>query len=556
MKYKTLLFIINSFIFSTCLSQETGLKIEAIHNKNRLQAESITSKLNTKKETNYKSLIRELNNQGYLNFEIKKVDTISIQKKYIIKFNKRQEKIKIHIDSQDIKYIPKENLPIINQEIEIDFKDIEITLQNISKKVKSDGNIFFEVKLKDIVVKNSTYTSRLKITLQENKKREINKIIVKGYEKFPEKFINSFLKIKRKQTLDLDKIKKSTLKLNTLEFAKQIKLPELLFKKDSTVLYIYIEKKRRNSFDGVIGFNTNETTGKLDFTGYLNLNLLNNFNTGENISLSYRSDENMQRLINLKLDNPYIFKSTLNSNTELKLFTKDSTFTTTYLSEELSKQIGNNSKIGLGVENTTSKVTTKNPQDNSLVNYKTNGFFITYEFKNLKRQASINKNFFNIQLKNSFANRKTEEEKTKQINIEFSGEKLITLNKKNYFFLKTINKKLFTSNLIKNELYRFGGTNTIRGFDENSIEADSFYTINIEYIHILNNSLSINTLTDFAYFENLNLTQKEKLLSIGLGIAAKTKSGILNLIFATGKTGKERLKFSNTKIHLSLKAYF
>jgi outer membrane protein assembly factor BamA len=537
------------------MSQEERIEIKPFKTANQNKADSISLSLNQKKETTFNELKKEVIRQGYFDFVIKKLDTSTFNKKYIVKLNNHQKNISLKIKSEDLIYIPKEIKIYNGNEIKIEITKTEALLKKISEGVKKNGNVFFEVQIKNIKKSNETLEGKLSITFKERKKRTIDKIIVKGYEKFPKKFINKHLKIKINQTVDLIHLKKRASKLKTLDFAKQKKSPELLFKKDSTILYMYVQKKKRNSFDGVIGFNTNEVDGKLDFTGYLNLNLLNNFNTGEKITLSYRSDENKQRLINLKLDNPYLFKTPFNSSTKLNIFSKDSTFTTTYLAQEFSRNIGDRNKIGIGIENTNSNVTTNNTTNNDLLNYKTNSAFVVYEFYN--NEALINnKEKFHILLKNSFGTRKTIKSTINQLNLEITSSKLIKLNQKNYFYLKTTNRKLFSENLIKNELHRFGGVNTIRGFDENSIEADSYYTLNIEYIYTLNNLLSINTITDFAYFENLNLTQKEKLLSVGLGIAATTKSGLLNLIIATGKTENDRFKYSNTKIHISLKTYF
>ena len=64
--------------------------------------------------------------------------------------------------------------------------------------------------------------------------------------------------------------------LNQLPFAQQKRPSEVLFTKDSTSVYLYLEKIKSNRFDGFIGFGTDETTGKIEFDGYLDLNLINN----------------------------------------------------------------------------------------------------------------------------------------------------------------------------------------------------------------------------------------------------------------------------------------
>lgn len=536
-----------------CLSQGSKIKIKPIDSINQNLANNITKELNHKKDFTYRAVVKKIKQLGYFDFEIKKNDTLTPQKEYVIKFNNKLKTIEIKLNIEDIIYIPKKIKINKKNKVSINTEDLEILLLDIGEKIKEKGNMFFEIKL--INIKKSDFVLTAELLIELGEKRKTDKIIIKGYEKFPRKFIRRHLDLRTNQIINLNTIKKQSSKLNTLKFAKESKTPELLFKKDSTIIYMYIDKEKRNSFDGVIGFNTDENDGKLDFTGYLSLNLLNNFNKGEEISLNYRSDENKQRLINIQLNIPYILKTAISSKSSLNIFSKDSTFTTTNISEEFFKKIGNRSKIGIGIESVNSKVT-KNNIDNNLIDYTTNSAFLNYEFKKTNTKDQNKKDVFYLNIKSNYGSRKTTSKNTNQVSFEIIASKLITLNQKNYFHIKNTNKKLFSKDLIQNELYRFGGINTIRGFDENKIEANTFNTINIEYIHTLNNSISINTITDFAYFENINLDQKEKLISLGLGIETKTKSGLLNLIIATGKTENTKLKFSNAKIHISLKTFF
>lgn len=391
--------------------------------------------------------------------------------------------------------------------------------------------------------------------MNERKKRILDKIIIKGYENFPRKFISNYLKIKKGEPINIESLNEKTSNLKTLEFANSRKTPDLLFKKDSSIVYLYIDKKNRNSFDGVIGFNSDENDGKLEFTGYLNLNLLNNFNTGENIKLNYRSDENKQRLIKLNIENPLIFNTVINSKMEVSLFTKDSTFTNTRFSEELNTSIGKKNTLGIGFLNETSKIINRT-DNNNLSDYQINNLFLTYNYVNKRYKTSNKESIFNVHIKNSFGKKQILERKSNRINIELEAIKSIILNNRNSLMIRNQNKKIIGQQVTQNELYRFGGINSIRGFDENSIEAETLIVLNLEYIYSINKNLNFNTVTDFGYFENKLLNQKEKLFSLGLGLSTKTKSGLLNIIFATGKSENEQLKFSNTKIHLSLKTFF
>ena len=66
------------------------------------------------------------------------------------------------------------------------------------------------------------------------------------------------------KNINLKDIETKSERVLDLEFVEEIKSPELLFTRDSTTLYLYLKKKFSNSFDGFIGFNTDEETKKLN----------------------------------------------------------------------------------------------------------------------------------------------------------------------------------------------------------------------------------------------------------------------------------------------------
>ena len=70
-----------------------------------------------------------------------------------------------------------------------------------------------------------------------------------------------------------------------------MKDPEILFTRDSTILYLYIQKIKKNTFDGFLGFNSDDQSGKVKIQGYAKINLINTFNNGENIKIDFISEE-------------------------------------------------------------------------------------------------------------------------------------------------------------------------------------------------------------------------------------------------------------------------
>ena len=380
--------------------------------------------------------------------------------------------------------------------------------------------------------------------------------MIKGYEKFPKSFLKYYGGIKIGKPFNKEKVIVQSEALNSLGFANNIKPPEALFKKDSTTIYFYLEKQKDNLFDGILGFSTDEDTQKLILNGYLNLELNNNLNYGEQFILNYKADGNDQQNFRVKATLPYLLKSPFGLGLELIIFKRDSTFVTTEQEARISYQI--------------------NPATNSYIGYKGYGssnlldesievsVIEDYESKYIVAGASFIKHQGNILfpiksnliLESEIGSREQKDLKESQLRLLGTINHIFNLNYKNSVFLQNITKVLTSDSYLTNEIFRFGGVNSIRGFNENSIDASLFSVLNTEYRYQFNDGIYIHSIIDLAYFENKVLTIKEKLYSFGIGIGMQTKAGVIRFNLANGNTENQDFDFSNTKIHLSISSRF
>jgi hemolysin activation/secretion protein len=109
---------------------------------------------------------------------------------------------------------------------------------------------------------------------------------------------------------------------------------------------------------------------------------------------------------------------------------------------------------------------------------------------------------------------------------------------------------------IINELYRFGGINSIRGFNENSLQANQFTSLLTEYRYLINPSIYIHSIIDYGYYQDQSINRKGSLIGLGIGIGLQTKNGLFNIIYANGSSNNEAIKSSNSIVHLSFKTIF
>lgn len=561
-KTAVLLLIIYTFFSSEGFGQNLLLKIKA----ENPDETSKTDTLNYQKQhPDFKSLTAEVDaiqqalyKWGYIENEVGGIEKTN-DSTFLAEIALKQKFNSIHIyynngmfDTSIIKSISND---ISNHYFEIPFDRIESTLNHINRKVSEGGQPFTKLRLSEISVKNDSTLQAQLVIDSTTKTRTIDQIILKGYEKFPTSFLKHYLKIKPGQVFNLTATKKKTEQLANLNFAKEVKPPEVLFAQDSTILYLYLEKTTSNAFDGFLGFGTNEDTNKLEFDGYLNLNLTNNLNFGESFRLLYKSDENDQKTFEASATIPYLFNSPIGLDLALRIFKKDSTITTTNQTAKIHYQINAKHQINAGVTSSESSYL-QSSNSQTLQDYNSSFYTIGHRYSNpqfFNLLFPIKSNF-NIEL--GTGKRKTTLSTENQILMSLDASHIFNLNPKNSIYLKTNGAYLMSDSYFENELFRFGGINSIRGFEENSLFASLYGVINTEYRFQLGNSIYLHTILDAAYFENKITNAQQKLFGYGFGFGLLTKAGLFKLNYANGKSKNSNFKLSDSKVHLSLTAYF
>ncbi|MEO6346501.1 MAG: POTRA domain-containing protein [Aquaticitalea sp.] len=499
----------------------------------------------------------KLSNLGYIENELlslnKQNDSTYLA---IYQLNKHYKTIRLYFDKAINRNILKKASTDIHENyIDIDISNLEATLKLLNSEFSNQGDPFSTLQLSNIKKMDDGHIYSDLIVSEQVQKRTIDSIIIKGYEKFPKSYVKRYLRIKRKQPFNLKNIKDKMSELDNLVFASQIKDPEVLFTKDSTLLYIYVEKQKSNAFDGFLGFGSNEETSKLQFNGYLNLTLTNNLNYGESFRLQYKSDESEQKTLDIKTRLPYLLKSPLGVEIGLNIFKKDSTFNTVSQVAKLEYQINSRNLISVGLNSIASTyLLDTNPL--FIDDYKS--LFYTADYQYTKRQlyeALFPLNFL-FDLSTGLGTRKYESTKESQKKFGLNTFKIFNLNDKNSVYVRLNGGTLISNSYFENELLRFGGINSIRGFEENSLTANLFSVFNTEYRYKVSNSLYIHSILDAAYFENDIVDAKGKLFAFGFGFGLLTKAGLFKLNYSNGKAQNQSFRLSDSIIHLSLTASF
>lgn len=551
-------FFLLLFLFSCCFSakaQNLHLKLEGISSEETKIIDSIGYK---KQHENAKSILEETDNFSALLFKKGYLESQLLNQKktndstFVFYYSVGKQTNFIHIYIGSLSEEEKKLLEFTSDTIKLQTSQVENFMNSNLAKLEQNGYSLSVLQLVNHKKEDNRLSAALK--LKTEKKRNLNDIVIVGYTKFPEGIRRNIAKQYRKRAFNQENLKQLNDNFKTLPFVNQIKYPEILFTKDSTKVYVYLEKTRANRFDGFIGFANEENTG-IRFNGYLDLLLNNALNTGEKVNLYWKSDGKKQTTFNIGAELPYIFKSPLGIKANLKIFKQDSTFQNTTTDLNLGYYFSYNSKVYLGYQSAESVDIQKS--NNAFISSYSNSFWTTsYEFADYNIDDFLFREKTSLFIKFGIGNRKSKIETNSQYFVQLNAHHNFYLNKKNSIAVKNQSFYLQSNNYIINELYRFGGINSIRGFSENSLQASLFSGIMAEYRYTLSPSMYVHTITDYGYFQDKAANLKDNLLGLGFGFGMLTKNGLFNLIYANGSTSEQAIKLSNSIVHISFKTNF
>lgn len=568
LKLKLSFYIFIFFLSVNCHAQNFELKITGINTRENKTIDSLNY---VTTHPNIQSLIKESNNtiqklhkKGFL--ETKLLENTKINDSsynYKLSLGHRVKYTYIYIGRNNPFFDPSETK---NDTIIIPYEETENYINRKISEAEKQGFALTKIKLENIQRKNMIIYADL--NFNSEKKRRVNSIIVNytnsnHADYFPKGHLKQLNKKYINKTFNQETIQQLYNDINDFEFVNQTKYPEILFTNDSTKIYTYLEKRKANTFDGYIGF-SNDENKKLNLNGYLDITLQNTLHAGERFSLYWKSDGNQQKNFNTKLEIPYIFKSSLGIKAQLNIFKQDSTFQNTKTAIDLGYYINYNTKLYLGYQSTESS-DIQNTNNTSISDFKNS--FITSNFDYTKtdpvnfllpRKANIN--FILGFGKRNTNNRPETLSSSKQFYINLNFSYNFELNEKNFININSQNYFLKSKNYIVNELFRFGGIYSIRGFLENSLQANLFSSILTEYRYVVSKNLYINSILDYGIYQDLTKTKNkdeiEKLTGIGVGVSIQTLNGIIKINLTNNLSNDQNLKLYNSIINICYNVKF
>lgn len=533
-------------------------------------SEEISKKLKKKIHLQYtdslsfKNQLRELKllayKKGYLSFSIDSIHELdSTTLEAFVFLGEKYQNIQVNLTLESKKslrkigYSPK-NLTLISTNP----RELSVALKNVLKQFEQNGYPFAELSFSNLRI--SEKQLKIDIDVYPNQRMKWKEIIIKGEKaKISTRYMESFLHIKKGDWYNQTQVDLIKTRISQVTFIRETKPSELLFTEEGATLYLYLETKPVSLFNGTVGLQQDPVKLKYQLTGELRLKLQNILKHGELLDLSWRSIQPKSPQLNMQLNYPFLFNTPFGVNGQFSLFKKD----TTYL--ELKTRAG---VLYTFSGNKTLQFFYKNHQSNTLGNNstsqygtsKSNSYGVSFSTQTVDYLPSPKKGFI-LHVEGNIGKRKLTKDSTNYSYLIYGGKLQFdyfqSIGKRIVIKSPILTETFYTNNIQTNELLRFGGNLSQRGFMEDELLSTFRSTISIEPRFILDQNSFLFVFYDQSWYErNVQNYINDAPRGFGAGISFGTKIGIFSLSYALGKQFNNPILFRDSKVHFGYVAYF
>lgn len=477
------------------------------------------------------------------------------------------------------RYYWKEVLPDTNlgQAIGISFPK-ELTIHSIESYFdkcltyfENNGYPFASISLANIKIEDSLLYARIKI--DKNNFYVIDSIDIKGETKTSDHIIYKIVSLQPGMVYNEEILKSVKNKLATCSYLEFIREPEVSFTPDGKCLAtLFVRDYNSNQFDGLIGINPDENTGKIVVTGDLNFSLLNMFKRAETIVLDWKKTKINTQNYHLLTQIPFLFKTRFGFLGELTSYREDTNFSRLTSTLGFSYFADFSQNISIYISNISSTKLSKGIAINdypSVNSSSVNSYGLSYRINKLNSIFNPSKGI-STRLSIEVGNKKLkiDDKNTNDTYImlkpitsqyRFEGELkwFFPIKNKSTILLGVRGGSIMNDQIFENELYLLGGLKSIRGFNEQSLNASSYSIGTLEYRFLLDKLSSFFVFTDIAYIEKkTNQYSSDIPYGFGFGINLGSKAGVFSLAYGLGSQQNNPILVKNGKIHFGYTSRF
>lgn len=493
-----------------------------------------------------------------LNFELNRV-------KVHFHLGDKFRNMRVKVDAEDIRFIRKHSS--LNEKFltQIPFTPNELSsaLKKILNCYLNNGYPFATIEL--IGHEMNGINAEAYLAVNKGKEYIWSEIHIKGDSTISPKFISNIIEVKIGDLFDESKITKIKSRIDQVPYINQIKDAEILFTKEGVELFIYVESVPVSSANGVIGFQPNPTSKRLELTGEVSLKLLNVLHRGELLDLKWQSIQAQTQSLDARFNYPYLFNTPFGIDLDFNLYKRDTSFLELGTTAGVQYFFNQSTFIKAFYRYNSSDILSGGANNflfTNLGTVKSNSYGLAFQSNRVDYIPNPSRGLMvyaegSVGTRGSTPLDSIEFERTTIFRGKIDLSWFIPITRRHVIRIGSITDFYNADHIYQNEVYRYGGLNSQRGFNEDELFATSKTTATIEYRFLLDKNSHVFAFFDQSWYENSAVNYyNDSPYGFGVGFAFSTKLGVFSISYALGKQFNNPIQFSNSKVHFGYIAYF
>lgn len=474
-----------------------------------------------------------------------------------------------------------EDRPLAESEI----RDLQERLLNYAE---NNGYPFAQIYLDSIEIEEGAVSARL--MMDPGQVYFFEEIDLSGSADISRIYLQSYLGIKPGTPFSRKLLLRIRDRLRELPFLEENRGATVTFRENRATVNVSLKKRKASRFDLVFGFlpggeTINSPGGSnragFQFTATGKADWQNQFGRGERIFLEYERVRPRTQELDVLFNYPYVLDLPFGVEGTFDLFKNDTFFLEVGYDLGVQYLFSGGNYLKIFVENQSTDLLSfdagavSNGQVPASLDLSNSLFGLELNWLNLDYRYNP-RTGFSSRLR-AGAGFKTIRENSKLLELNEAIYEGLTLRTFQYRFdadlagylplgaRSTVKTGLRGGFLLapeapiyRNEQYRIGGNQLLRGFDEESLFTSRYAVLTVEPRLLFSQNGYFYAFADVAYTNDVTdrTNRTDQPIGIGVGLALETPAGILGVSLAVGKTRSAPFNFRAPKIHIGYVSLF
>ncbi|MCX7861632.1 MAG: hypothetical protein N2449_01395 [Bacteroidales bacterium] len=430
---------------------------------------------------------------------------------------------------------------------------------SVISDAENNGYPFANLKLDSILLRNSSW--HVQYTLNFGNRFTYDSLDIIGKQIVHKNFLQAYLNIKPGNIYREKEIRQMDKWLYQIPFLKINRKTDIFFVNDKAKCRIYLEKNNANQFNGIVGIGT-LPDNTVSISGDVHVVMNNLFKMADSWEVQWKKNEALSQQLHAQASLPYLFYQPIGVSGLFSIQKQDTTYVNFRYKAGLNIYTTGFNGLMLFYEQRKTFLIGRLASDIAPVTTRYAG--ILFNHKNTDRIWLPTKGY---QLTATMAYGK------KSLQKQWNDSVGLIISKNDKPYLITFNGvcfipilRWFTAKIsaeggiqqpvhFRNELFRVGGSKSIRGFDEESFWAQKYGLSSLEGRFILDRNTQLFLFYDKMMYRSLNRTTDYP-WSVGAGAELNTTAGVFFISYALGSQLHQPLDFKTAKIHFGYKNLF